>query len=57
MNKIPNDSYMKLLLHTTLRFVVVINDLNRYAVEKIMRINVLGRRNFMDKLITPCCTK
>ncbi|BAT96270.1 hypothetical protein VIGAN_08318400 [Vigna angularis var. angularis] len=55
LNKIPSDSDLKLLLHTTSRLVVVIKDPNCFVVEKITRISVLEILNFINKLITSCC--
>jgi len=58
LNKIPSDSDLKLLLlHTTPKSVVVIEDLDRFVAEKIARISVSGVLNFMDGLITSCCAE
>ncbi|XP_047155015.1 AAA-ATPase At2g46620-like [Vigna umbellata] len=58
LNKIPSDSDLKLLLlHTTPKSVVVIEDLDRFVAEKTERISVSGILNFMDGLITSCCAE
>ncbi|KAL2345932.1 hypothetical protein Fmac_007217 [Flemingia macrophylla] len=56
--RIPTDSDLKLLLlHTTPKSVVVIEDLDRFLAEKTLRVTASGILNFMDGLLTSCCAE
>ncbi|KAL5136230.1 AAA-ATPase [Glycine soja] len=56
--KISSDSDLKsLLLQTTPKSVVVIEDLDRFLAEKTARISASGILNFMDALLTSCCAE
>ncbi|CAJ1976017.1 unnamed protein product [Sphenostylis stenocarpa] len=58
LNKIASDSDLKLLLlHTTPKSIVVIEDLDRFLAEKTARISASGILNFMDGLLTSCCAE
>lgn len=56
--KIPSDSDLKLLLlQTTPKSVVVIEDLDRFLTEKSTRVSTSGILNFMDGILTSCCSE
>ncbi|KAK7285753.1 hypothetical protein RJT34_20534 [Clitoria ternatea] len=56
LSKIPSDSDLKfLLLQTTPKSVVVIEDLDRFLAEKSTRVSSSGILNFMDGVLTSCC--
>ncbi|XP_020212450.1 AAA-ATPase At2g46620 [Cajanus cajan] len=56
--KIPSDSDLKLLLlHTTPKSVVVIEDLDRFLADKTSRVSASGILNFMDGILTSCCAE
>ncbi|KAG4917074.1 hypothetical protein AAZX31_19G243300 [Glycine max] len=56
--KIPSDSDLKsLLLQSTPKSVVVIEDLDRFLADKTARISASGILNFMDGLLTSCCAE
>ncbi|KAI3705878.1 hypothetical protein L1987_76127 [Smallanthus sonchifolius] len=55
LSKVVNDSDLKLLLlQTTRRSMIVVEDLDRYLVEKSTAVNLSGILNFMDGMISSC---
>ncbi|KAI3783845.1 hypothetical protein L1987_42933 [Smallanthus sonchifolius] len=55
LSKVTNDSDLKLLLlQTTRRSMIVVEDLDRYLVEKSTAVNLSGILNFMDGIISSC---
>lgn len=56
--KIPSDSDLKsLLLQTTPKSMVVIEDLDRFLTEKSTGVSASGIMNFMDGILTSCCAE
>ncbi|XP_027352219.1 AAA-ATPase At2g46620-like [Abrus precatorius] len=56
LSKVPSDSDLKfLLLQTTPKSVVVVEDLDRFLAEKSTRVSSSGILNFMDGLLSSCC--
>ncbi|XP_071710466.1 AAA-ATPase At2g46620-like [Rutidosis leptorrhynchoides] len=54
-SKVNNDSDLKLLLlQTTSKSMIVVEDLDRYLVEKSTAVNLSGILNFMDGIISSC---
>ncbi|KAI3508097.1 hypothetical protein L1887_23098 [Cichorium endivia] len=55
LSKVANDSDLKLLLlQTTRRSMIVVEDLDRYLVDKSTTVNLSGILNFMDGIISSC---
>ncbi|CAI9295596.1 unnamed protein product [Lactuca saligna] len=55
MSKITGDSDLKLLLlQTTSKSMIVVEDLDRYLVEKSTAVSLSGILNFMDGIVS-CC--
>ncbi|KAI3517754.1 hypothetical protein L1887_16973 [Cichorium endivia] len=55
MSKVTSDSDLKLLLlQTTSKSMIVVEDLDRYLVEKPTAVSLSGILNFMDGIIS-CC--
>lgn len=55
LSKVANDSDLKLLLlQTTSKSMIVVEDLDRYLVEKSTAVNLSGILNFMDGIISSC---
>ncbi|KAD4584213.1 hypothetical protein R6Q59_036945 [Mikania micrantha] len=55
LTKITNDSDLKLLLlQTTRRSMIVVEDLDRYLLDKSAAVNLSGILNFMDGIISSC---
>ncbi|CAH1446633.1 unnamed protein product [Lactuca virosa] len=55
LSKVANDSNLKLLLlQTTRRSMIVVEDLDRYLVDKSTTVNLSGILNFMDGIISSC---
>nr|GEW38372.1 AAA-ATPase At2g46620-like [Tanacetum cinerariifolium] len=55
MSKVSGDSDLKLLLlQTTTKSMIVVEDLDRYLVEKSSAVSLSGILNFMDGIIS-CC--
>ncbi|MED6219710.1 hypothetical protein PIB30_038283 [Stylosanthes scabra] len=56
LSKIPSDSDLKLLLlQTTPKSVVVVEDLDRFLAEKSTAVSSSGMLNFMDGVVSSCC--
>ncbi|XP_061372886.1 AAA-ATPase At2g46620-like [Gastrolobium bilobum] len=57
LSKVPSDSDLKfLLLQTTPKSIVVIEDLDRFLAEKSNRgVSLSGILNFMDGILSSCC--
>lgn len=56
LSKVSDDSDLKLLLlQTTARSVIVIEDLDRFLMEKSTAVSFSGVLSFMDGLLTSCC--
>ncbi|XP_057981379.1 AAA-ATPase At2g46620 [Malania oleifera] len=56
LSKLSRDSDLKtLLLQTTKRCVIVVEDLDRFAVEKSQAVWLSGLLNFMDGIFSTCC--
>ncbi|XP_071723977.1 AAA-ATPase At2g46620-like, partial [Rutidosis leptorrhynchoides] len=54
--KVEDDSHLKLLLlQTSSKSVIVIEDLDRFLVEKSTAISLSGVLNFMDGILSSCC--
>ncbi|KAK1431614.1 hypothetical protein QVD17_08096 [Tagetes erecta] len=55
LSKVVSDSDLKLiLLQTTRRSMIVVEDLDRYLNEKSTAVNLSGILNFMDGIISSC---
>lgn len=55
LSKVVNDSDLKLILmQTTRRSMIVVEDLDRYLSEKSTAVNLSGILNFMDGIISSC---
>ncbi|KAF5733283.1 P-loop containing nucleoside triphosphate hydrolases superfamily protein [Tripterygium wilfordii] len=58
LSKVREDSDLKmLLLQTTTKSVVMIEDLDRFLTEKSTTVSLSGILNFMDGLLNPCCAE
>ncbi|GMN70107.1 hypothetical protein TIFTF001_039151 [Ficus carica] len=58
LGKVADDSDLKmLLLQTTNRSVIVIEDLDRFLIEKSTAVSLSGVLNFMDGLLNSCCAE
>ncbi|KAL5538253.1 hypothetical protein UlMin_042242 [Ulmus minor] len=58
LSKIRDDSDLKLLLlQTTSKSVIVIEDLDRFLTEKSPAISFSGVLNFMDGVLNSCCAE
>ncbi|KAL1313325.1 hypothetical protein AAHE18_16G104300 [Arachis hypogaea] len=56
LSKVPSDSDLKLLLlQTTPKSVVVVEDLDRFLAEKSTAVSSSGMLNFMDGVVSSCC--
>lgn len=56
--KVADDSDLKsLLLQTTARSVIVIEDLDRFLAEKSTAVSLPGILNFMDGILSSCCAE
>ncbi|KAE8662445.1 heat shock cognate 70 kDa protein-like [Hibiscus syriacus] len=56
LSKVPDDSVLKLLLlQSTAKSVIVIEDLDRYLSEKPTAVSLTGLLNFMDGILTSSC--
>ncbi|KAK7338097.1 hypothetical protein VNO77_18696 [Canavalia gladiata] len=56
LSKVPSDSDLKfLLLQTTPKSIVVIEDLDLFLAEKSTRVSSSGILNFMDGILSSCC--
>ncbi|KAL5179350.1 Histone-lysine N-methyltransferase ASHH3 [Glycine soja] len=52
-----NQDLKSLLLQSMLNSMVVIEDLERFLANKMMRTSASGILNFMDRLLISCCTE
>lgn len=58
LSKVADDSDLKmLLLQTTNKSVIVIEDLDRFLAEKSTAVTSSGVLNFMDGLLNSCCAE
>lgn len=58
LSNVTDDSDLKiLLLQTTNKSVIVIEDLDRFLVEKSTAVSLSGVLNFMDGLLNSCCAE
>ncbi|CAN6565970.1 unnamed protein product [Malus baccata var. baccata] len=58
LSRVKDDSELKiLLLQTTTKSVIVIEDLDRYLAEKPAGLSFSGISNFMDGLLNSCCAE
>ncbi|EXB83855.1 putative mitochondrial chaperone bcs1 [Morus notabilis] len=58
LSRVTDDSDLKmLLLQTTNRSVIVIEDLDRFLIAKLTAVSLSGVLNFMDGLLNSCCTE
>ncbi|XP_008233091.1 PREDICTED: AAA-ATPase At2g46620 [Prunus mume] len=58
LSRVKDDSQLKtLLLQTTTKSVIVIEDLDRYLAEKSTGLSFSGISNFMDGLLNSCCAE
>lgn len=56
LSKVSNDSDLKLLLlQTTNKSIIVIEDLDRFLIEKSTIVSLSGVLNFMDGILSSCC--
>ena len=56
LSKVSGDSDLKmLLLQTTSRSMIVVEDLDRFLMEKSRDVSLSGILNFMDGIISCCC--
>lgn len=56
ISRVPDDFELKmLLLKTTAKSMIVIEDLDKYMNEKLMAVSLIGILNFMDGLLNSCC--
>ncbi|KAJ7963461.1 AAA-ATPase [Quillaja saponaria] len=56
LSKLLNDSDLKLLLlQTTGKSIIVIEDLDRFLIEKSTAVSLSGVLNFMDGILNSCC--
>ncbi|KAK9279354.1 hypothetical protein L1049_013033 [Liquidambar formosana] len=56
LSKVSDDSDLKmLLLQTTNRSIVVVEELDRFFAEKSTAVSLSGVLNFMDGLLSSCC--
>ncbi|KAJ4839108.1 hypothetical protein Tsubulata_014918 [Turnera subulata] len=58
LSRVLDDSDLKsLLLQTTSRSVIVIEDLDRFLVDKSTAVSLSGILNFMDGILNGCCAE
>ncbi|KAI9090398.1 hypothetical protein K1719_028733 [Acacia pycnantha] len=56
LSKVPSDSGLKsMLLQTTAKSIIVVEDLDRFLIEKSKAVSLSGILNFMDGILTSCC--
>ncbi|KAI4355280.1 hypothetical protein L6164_004069 [Bauhinia variegata] len=56
LSKVPSDSDLKfLLLQTTAKSIVLIEDLDRFLTERLTAVSLSGVLNFMDGILNSCC--
>ena len=56
LSKVPSDSDLKLLLlQTTPKSIVVVEDLDRFVAEKSTAVSSSGLLSFMDGVVSSCC--
>ncbi|KAI5598889.1 hypothetical protein POPTR_002G175600v4 [Populus trichocarpa] len=56
LSRVLDDSDMKmLLLQTTCKSVILIEDLDRFLMDKSTRVSLSGILNFMDGVLNSCC--
>ncbi|KAI9073208.1 hypothetical protein K1719_044817 [Acacia pycnantha] len=58
LSKVPSDSGLKsMLLQTTAKSIIVVEDLDRFLIEKSKAVSLSGILNFMDGILTSCCAE
>ncbi|KAJ8748552.1 hypothetical protein K2173_003453 [Erythroxylum novogranatense] len=58
LSRVVDDSDMKLLLlKTTTKSVIVIEDLDRFLIKKSTAVSLSGILNFMDGILNSCCAE
>lgn len=58
LSKVLNDSDLNfLLLQTTSKSIIVMEDLDRFLVEKSTAVSLSGVLNFMDGILNSCCAE
>ena len=58
VSKVSNDSDLNsLLLETTCRSIIVIEDLDRFLMEKSRAVSLSGVLKFMDGILNSCCAE
>ncbi|KDP28443.1 hypothetical protein JCGZ_14214 [Jatropha curcas] len=58
LSKVLDDSDLKLLLlQTTSKSVIVVEDLDRFLMEKSTAVSLSGVLNFMDGILNSCCAE
>lgn len=58
LSLVPSDSDLKsMLLQTTAKSIVVIEDLDRFLMEKPTAVSLSGILNFMDGILSSCCAE
>ncbi|KAI4328952.1 hypothetical protein L6164_021262 [Bauhinia variegata] len=58
LSKVPSDSDLKFLLpQTTPKSIIVIEDLDRFLVERLTAVSLSGVLNFMDGILNSCCAE
>ncbi|CAK9319181.1 unnamed protein product [Citrullus colocynthis] len=56
--KVSDDSDLKfLLLQTTSKSIIVVEDLDRFLIEKSSALSLSALLNFMDGILTSCCAE
>ncbi|XP_065860105.1 AAA-ATPase At2g46620 [Euphorbia lathyris] len=58
LSKVTDDSDLRmLLLQTTSKSVIVVEDLDRFLLDKITGVSLSGVLNFMDGILNSCCAE
>ncbi|KAE7999319.1 hypothetical protein FH972_003763 [Carpinus fangiana] len=58
LSKVMNDSDLNfLLLQTTCKSIIVMEDLDRFLMEKSTAVSLSGMLNFMDGILNSCCAE
>lgn len=58
LSKVPSDSDLKsMLLQTTAKSIIVVEDLDRFLIEKSKAVSLSGILNFMDGILSSCCAE
>ncbi|XP_002533329.2 AAA-ATPase At2g46620 [Ricinus communis] len=58
LSKVLDDSHLKLLLlQTTTKSVILVEDLDRFLMDKSTDVSLSGVLNFMDGILNSCCAE